>query len=78
MRRNSTFHSLRIRRRPFHAWILWLAWVLWIGFWLEVTIGSYRESEPRAYAIGLVVLLVSLLAGFHVWLIGHLRHGSGR
>jgi hypothetical protein len=75
---NTSFHFLRARKRPLYAWILWLVWILWIGFWLEVTIGSYRESEPRAYAIGLVVLLVSLLAGFHVWLVGHLRHRSGR
>ena len=68
--------SLHVRRRPWYAWATWIVFGLWCLFWAEAALGSWQETEPRAYAISLVVLLVSLIVGFHVWLWRHLRTGK--
>lgn len=69
--------QVRIRRRPWWAWLSWILWVLWLLFWAEAAVGSWKEMETRAYTISLVILVVSLLMGFHVWLVGYLGSRSG-
>lgn len=67
---HSTF---KIRKRPWYAWLLWFLWLVWIIFWAEVSIGSWKETEPRALTIAIVIFAVSFLVGALIWLKGYLK-----
>jgi len=69
MNDKNAYWIFRIRKRPFYIWLLRILWVLWLVFWAEVTLGSKAELEPRAFAISISIFLISLLAGFILWLI---------
>jgi hypothetical protein len=53
---------------PWAIWALRIVWLIWLAFWAEVAVGSWKELEKRAFAISLVVFVVSLLAGVGLWL----------
>jgi hypothetical protein len=65
--------TLKIRKRPWYAWLLWFIWLVWIIFWAEVSIGSWKEAEPRAFTIAIVVFAASLLGGVLLWLKGYFK-----
>jgi len=65
--------ELKIRKRPWFIWILRAVWLIWVLFWLEATVGSWKEMETRAFVISLIIFLVSLIAGILLWLWGYLR-----
>jgi hypothetical protein len=67
------YATLQIRKRPWYAWLLRFLWLVWIIFWAEVSIGSWKETEPRAFAIAVVILAVSFLTGVLIWLRGYLK-----
>jgi hypothetical protein len=70
MKKDNSYWILKIRKRPFHIWILRFLWVVWLVFWLEVALGSKAELEPKAFIISLVIFLISLIAGLILWLLG--------
>ena len=67
------FLVVKIRKRTWFIWGLRVIWVLWLLFWAEVSVGSWKELERRAFVISLVILLVSLVVGSFLWLWGYLR-----
>lgn len=62
---------------PWTIWALRIVWLIWLAFWAEVTIGSWKELEKRAFTISLVVFVVSLLVGLVLWLRGGAKGGPG-
>jgi len=68
-----TYTVLNIRRRPWYIWVLRAIWFLWLLFWAEVTVGSGKELEQRAFVISLIVFLLSLILGLLLWLWGYIR-----
>ena len=68
---NKNYINIRIRKRPWYVWLMRVIWILWLLFWLEVTIGSWKEMEYRAFYISLVILVTSFIIGLLLWLIGH-------
>jgi len=73
MMAKDTFRSIKIRKRPWYVWIWRAVGLIWLVFWVEVTIGSWREMEYRAFGIALAVFLVSFLLGLLLWLWGYIR-----
>lgn len=59
---------LKVRKRPWSIWLLRIVWFVWLIFWAEVALGSWKEGEPRAFSITLVVFLISLILGILLWL----------
>lgn len=57
-------------KAPLVIWLLRAAWVVWLAFWAEVAIGSWKELEKRAFAISLVVFVISLIVGAGLLLRG--------
>lgn len=49
-------------------WLLRLLWFIWLAFWAEVSIGSLKETEPRAFSIALIIFLLSLTVGVFIWI----------
>lgn len=80
MMARDTFSSLKIRKRPWYLWIWRAVWIIWLVFWVEVTIGSWKEMEYKAFGISLAIFLVSLLLGLLFWLWGYqkLKKVSGK
>jgi apolipoprotein N-acyltransferase len=72
-REENSYINFRIRKKPWYAWLFWIGWVIWLLFWLEVSIGSYKEIEYRASYISLAVFILSLAVGFIIWLRGYIR-----
>ena len=70
MNDKNTYWIFKIKKRPFHIWLLRIVWVLWLVFWAEVALGSKAELEPKAFALSAAIFLVSLLAGLALWWIG--------
>ncbi len=64
---------LKIRKSPWLIWVLRAIWFLWLLFWAEVTVGSWKELEQRAFVVSLIVFLVSLILGILLWLWGYIR-----
>jgi len=73
MEKKKMLSTFKIRKRPWYAWLTWFLWLAWIIFWAEVSIGSWKETEPRAFAIAIVIFAVSFLAGVLIWLRGYLK-----
>ncbi len=70
MKEKNRYWILKIRKRPFHIWVLRIAWIIWLIFWAEVALGSKAELEPRAFVISLSVFLISFFAGLVLWRVG--------
>jgi len=70
MKDNNLYWIFKIRKRPFYIWLLRFLWVVWLVFWAEVALGSKAELEPKAFAISLVIFLVSFSAGLLLWVLG--------
>ena len=66
---NSDAKFIRIRKRPWYAWIALAAWVLLVGFLIQNAVGSAQELEPRAAAILWVSTAVVLLAGIVIGVV---------
>ena len=64
---------LKIRKSAWVLWVLRVIWFIWLLFWAEVTVGSWKEAEQRAFIISLIVFLVSLILGILLWLWGYLK-----
>ncbi|MFQ6108959.1 MAG: hypothetical protein ACE5L7_05345 [Candidatus Aminicenantales bacterium] len=77
-KRNSPYVFLKIRKRPWYVWVLRFFWLLWVILWGDVALGSWRELEPRAFIIALLVFLISLVGGFLIWLWGIIRFRKSR
>ena len=73
MAEKGKFLVVKIRKSPWFIWGLRAFWVLWLLFWAEVSVGSWKELERRAFVISLVILLVSLVVGSLLWLWGYIR-----
>jgi protein-S-isoprenylcysteine O-methyltransferase Ste14 len=73
METKDMYHSLKIRKKPWYTWLLRLIWLAWVIFWLEVALGSWKEVEPRAAIISVVILVVSLAIGILLWSWGRLK-----
>jgi len=73
MEEKKTYSTVKIRKRSWYAWILWLLWVVWLVFWAEVSVGSWKEWEPRAFVIALVIFSVSFVLGVLIWLWNYLK-----
>ena len=67
----NTYWTFKIRKQPWYGWLLRIVWLTWLVFWAEVAVGSWKETEPRAFTISLIVFLVSLFLGFLLWLWGY-------
>ena len=70
---NENYINIRIRKRPWYVWLIRAIWILWLLFWLEATIGSWKEVEYRAFYISLIILVISFIVGLLIWLIGYLK-----
>ncbi len=73
MAEKGKFLVVKIRKSPWLIWVLRAIWFLWLLFWAEVTVGSWKELEQRAFVISLVILLLSLFVGSLLWLWGYIR-----
>lgn len=73
MAEKGKFLVVKIRKSTWLIWVLRAIWFLWLLFWAEVTVGSWKELERRAFVISLVILLVSLFVGSLLWLWGYIR-----
>ena len=71
METKDSHHLLKIRKRPWLIWFLRLVWLAWVIFWAEVAWGSWKELEPRASLIALVIFVVSLVVGILLWARGY-------
>jgi hypothetical protein len=74
MAEKGKFLVVKIRKSTWLIWGLRVIWILWLLFWAEVSVGSWKELERRAFVISLVILLVSLVVGSFLWLWGYLKH----
>jgi len=74
MAEKGKFLVVKIRKSTWLIWGLRVIWILWLLFWAEVSVGSWKELERRAFVISLVILLVSLFVGSLLWLWGYLKH----
>ena len=73
MAEKEKFIVVKIRRSPWSVWGLRVIWILWLLFWTEITIGSWKELEQRAFVVSLIILLVSLFSGFFLWFWGYIK-----
>jgi len=73
MAEKGKFLVVRIRKSPWSIWGLRAIWVLWLLFWAEVTVGSWKELEQRAFVISLIIFSVSLFSGLFLWLWRYIR-----
>jgi hypothetical protein len=73
MAEKGKFIVVKIRKSTWLIWVLRSIWFLWLLFWAEVTVGSWKELEQRAFVISLIILLVSLVLGSFLWLWGYIR-----
>ncbi|NOR22358.1 MAG: hypothetical protein GQ476_06715 [Candidatus Aminicenantes bacterium] len=73
MAEKGKFLVVKIRKSTWLIWVLRAIWFLWLLFWAEVTVGSWKELEQRAFVISLVILLLSLFVGSLLWLWGYIR-----
>ena len=62
-----------IRRRPWYVWLGRGAWTVWLVLWLEIAIGSYKETELHAFRQSMKVWLASLLLGTLLYAWGRRR-----
>lgn len=53
-------YILKIKKRPVWLWALYFVYLCWICFWMEISIGSFAEGEPKASWIGIIVILISV------------------
>jgi len=73
MKKEDSYLTIRIRKRPWYAWLFWIGWLLFVLFWLEVAVGSFKEYEYRAFYISLAVFLITLIDGILIWLWGIIK-----
>jgi hypothetical protein len=73
MAEKGKFLVVKIRKSTWLIWVLRAIWFLWLLFWAEVTAGSWKELEQRAFVISLIILLASLVIGSLLWFWGYLR-----
>jgi hypothetical protein len=73
MAEKGKFLVVKIRKSTWLIWVLRAIWFLWLLFWAEVTVGSWKELEQRAFVISLIIFLVSLFSGLFLWLWGYIR-----
>jgi hypothetical protein len=55
--------TLRIRRRPWYAWLGWMLWLGMLAILLEFANASRREYETQAAVIALLAFLFVLVGG---------------
>jgi len=70
---NKNYIIIKIRKRPWYIWLIRVIWILLLLFWLEFTVGSWKEMEYRAFYISLTILITSFIAGLLIWLIGYFK-----
>lgn len=63
-------HTIRIRRRPWWAWLLAALWLLLVVVGAQTAVASHWESECRAAAISWTLVAALLVAGGAMWLRG--------
>ncbi len=73
MAEKGKFLVVKIRKSPWLIWVLRAIWFLWLLFWAEVTVGSWKELEQRAFVISLIIFSVSLFSGLFLWLWRYIR-----
>lgn len=73
MAEKKKFLVVKIRKSTWPIWGLRAIWFLWLLFWAEVTVGSWKELEQRAFVISLIIFSVSLFSGLFLWLWGYIR-----
>ncbi len=54
---------IRLRKRPWYEWVIWLGWAALLFFLVQNALGSAAEMEPRAAMIFWVTTGVVFLAG---------------
>jgi hypothetical protein len=65
----SKVHTIKLIKRPWYEWVLWLVWVAVEVFIAQNAIASAQELEPRAATIFWMTFFVLLLAGVIVWFV---------
>ena len=60
MAKKDEYMNIRIKKRPWWQWTLMALLIIWVIFWLDIIIGSFKEIEPRAAWIGIIVLIISI------------------
>lgn len=60
MTKKDEYISIKIKKRLWWQWTLIALLVIWILFWLDIIIGSFKEMEPRAAWIGIIILTTSI------------------
>jgi len=73
MDKEDSYIFLKIRKRPWYIWLFRCVWLLWLIVWGDMAVGSWEELEPRAFILSLLIFLISLIAGFLIWLWGYIR-----
>ncbi len=63
MSNESDHFVIRIKKSPWYKWLFLPLWVLWLALWIEITVGSYQETEMHAYNTSLKILVISFLIG---------------
>jgi len=61
------YHTVRIRRRPWWAWLLAALWLLLLVAGVQTAVASGWESEYRAAAVSWVLVAALLLVGGVAW-----------
>lgn len=59
--------DIKIRQRPWWAWLLAALWLILEIFFLQSAIASSAEHEPQAALIFWVLLVVFAIAGVLGW-----------
>lgn len=63
------YQTVKIVKRPWYEWALWVVWFLVEVFIAQNAIASAQELEPRAATIFWMMFAVILLAGVIVWFV---------
>lgn len=63
----SVHYNIRIRKRPWYAWLASALWLTAVFVFLEFGLGSVAEREPRAALIAFAVAVLILALGLIRW-----------
>ncbi|MBT3239529.1 MAG: hypothetical protein HON98_03380 [Chloroflexi bacterium] len=58
-----------LARRPWNEWVIWVLWVFFEIVFLQATIASLYEYEPRASFIYGGIFISLLLGGIVTWFV---------
>ncbi len=58
-----------VKPRKWYEWVLWTGWGFFILFFLQNTIASYQEYEPRAAILYAMILVILILGGIILWFV---------